>query len=403
MDRLNTLIYLSVAALVAFFAKRFANRVGIPTVTSYVIVGVIMGISVLKIFQPQILNRLDIVNDFALGVIGFTIGSEFKRSTFQQLGKSIILIALFEASMAFIMVTIFITLMNPSKVYQALIMGAVASATAPAATVYVIQQYKTKGPLTSTILAVVGIDDAFALIIFVFAAGLAKSIMRAEHISILHILLSPIIDISLSIGLGILSGIVFSWLFKKVRYADDLLLGIASFILLILGISEKFHFSGLLAVMAFAMVCTNANPMLTNRSKKILDGISPILYAFFFIFAGAHLNVDLLPTIGFMGLVYFLSRAIGKMGGASFGAIIGKAPPTVKKYVGFALLPQVGVAIALAIIVKKEFGSGAYGETGVNLATLVINILLFTTIITEIVGPLLTKFALTKAGERPGS
>ena len=165
MDSLNVLIYLSIASFIAFLSKRATSKIGMPTVTGYVIAGVILGTSLLGIFHSKTLEHLNIINDFALGIIGFTIGSELHREVFKKLGRPIFIIALFESCMAFIVVTVSIYLIDPSRLYQALILGAVASATAPAATVYVIQQYKTEGPLTSTILAVVGIDDAFALII----------------------------------------------------------------------------------------------------------------------------------------------------------------------------------------------------------------------------------------------
>ncbi|MBN2030444.1 cation:proton antiporter [bacterium] len=400
MGELNTLIYLACAAIVAFCVKRLTGKIGIPIVTGYVIVGVIMGISLLRIFHTESLDRLDIVNDFALGIIGFTIGSELRREIFVRLGKSIILIALFESTLSFLVVTVSIFLLDPSKVYQAFILGAVASATAPAATVYIIQQYKAKGPLSSTILAVVGIDDAFALIIFVFAAALSKGLLKAEHVSLLSILLPSILEILLSLVSGGLLGFGFIWLFQKVRYPDDLLLGTGAFVLFLLGFSQQFHLSGLLSTMTFGAVVSNLNPMLTNRSSKVLENVSPLLFAFFFIFAGAHLDVGLLPQIGVVGLVYLVARIAGKIGGARLGATIGRAPSVVKKYAGFSLIPQVGVALALAIIVRKEFGSGDFGEPGRLLASVVINVLLFTTIITEIVGPLLTKYALTKAGER---
>lgn len=395
----NVLITLAVAAFVAYFVRRFTGKIGLPIVTGYVIVGVLLGISLLKVFRPEVLDRLDVINDFALGIIGFTIGSELRREVFQKLGRSIILIALFESIAAFILVTTSMYLLDPTRFYQALILGSVASATAPAATVHVIRQYKAQGPLASTIMAVVGIDDAFALIIFVFASVVAKGMLSAEQISILRIFMAPLVEIVLSIGVGVICGFIFSWLFKKVRYPDELLLGIAAFILLILGIAHQFHLSGLLSAMTFGCVVSNMQSMLTNRSMKILENISPLLYAFFFIFAGSHLNVSLLPAIGLTGLVYLVVRALGKIGGASLGAVVGKAPRTVKKYIGFALIPQVGVAIALAMMVRKEFGHD-FGDRGAALASLVINVLLFTTIVTEVAGPLLTKHALTKSGER---
>lgn len=397
---MNLLILLAITALTAYLIRRLTGWLEIPTVTGYVLLGVVLGVSMLRIFHEETLQHLDLVNDLALGLIGFTIGSELRREIFQKLGKPIFLIALFESFCAFILVTLVIFILDPSRIYLALILGAVASATAPAATVYVIQQYKTKGPLTSTILAVVGIDDAIALMIFVFAAAMTKSVLSTEHLSAMHIILTPFYEISLSMILGIVLGLLFVWLFRKVRFPDDLSLGVIGFILLGLGISEHFHLSGLLAIMAFGAVSSNMNLMLNNRSGKVLEQFSPILYACFFIFGGAHLNLALLPKVGILGLVYLITRMAGKMGGATLGAWIGRAPSTVKKYIGFALIPQVGVAIALAILVNKEFGTGKFGEPGMQLADVVINVLLFTTIVTEIVGPVLTKVALTRAGER---
>lgn len=397
---MNTLFILALTILAAYFIKKVTGRIGIPIVTGYVIIGVILGTSSLKLITAHTLDHLNIVNDFSLGIIGFTIGTELRKDLFRRLGKSILMIAIFEAVSAFILVALFIYILDPSKLYQAFILGAVASATAPAATVYVIQQYKSKGPLSSSIMAVVGIDDAIALIIFVFAMVMAKGLMGAEHISVGSVLLAPVLEIAASVLSGAGLGAFFTILFRKVRYPDDLILGCAAFILFNLGIAEHFHLSGLLSVMAFGAFVTNMNPMLTNRSAKVLENLSPVLFACFFIFGGAHLDISLLPQVGLLGLVYLLARAAGKIGGATLGAVVGKAPAVVRKHIGFSLIPQVGVAIALAIMVNKEFGTGLYGEDGINLSVLVINILLFTTIITEIAGPLLTKHALTRSGER---
>lgn len=399
MTDLNSLVILAITLLMAYFVKRLSGKVGLPIVTGYVLTGVVLGISILNILHVHALQDLDLVNDLALGLIAFTIGSELRRSVFRELGRSILIIAIFEGSVAFAFVTGVMLLINPDKLYQALILGSVASATAPAATVYVIQQYKAKGPLATTILAVVGIDDAIALTIFVFASAIVRSILGSTHISAGILFFRACLDIGLSLMLGGLSGLIFVQLFRKVRFPDDLLLGTGAFILLNLGIAGHLHLSGMLSVMTFAAVVSNLNIMLNNRSSRILEGFAPVLYACFFIFGGAHLNFALLPKIGWIGLAYLLSRAAGKIGGASLGASIGKAPKNIQKYIGFSLLPQVGVAIALAIMVRKEFGQPQYGDAGSELAALVINVLLFTTIITEIIGPYLTKWVLGRAGE----
>ncbi|MFC1569760.1 cation:proton antiporter [bacterium] len=397
---LNTLIVLAITILMAYFVKRLSNRIGLPIVTGYVLTGIVFGISLLNIIGDESLQSLDLVNDFALGLIGFTIGSELRRNVFRELGRSILLIAFFEAVITFALVSGVMLIFAPDKVYQALILGAVASATAPAATVYVIQQYKAKGPLTSTVMAVVGIDDAIALTIFVFASALARSMLLSTHISLFALFIHSLIEIGLSLALGVCMGLLYIILFRKVRFPDDLILGTGAFILFDLGIAAHFHLSGLLSVMAFGAVVTNMNPMLSHRSTRVLENFSPILFACFFIFGGAHLNIALFPKVGLIGLIYLITRSAGKIGGASLGAWLGKAPQAVRKYVGLTLIPQVGVAIALAIMVRKEFGQSMYGQAGTDLSVLVINVLLFTTIITELVGPFLTKWALGKTGEK---
>jgi Kef-type K+ transport system membrane component KefB len=234
----------------------------------------------------------------------------------------------------------------------------------------------------------------------VFVSAVVKGMLKSQNVPLFHTLMMPALEICLSIIVGTAVGIVFVYIFRKIRYSDDLLLGTAAALLALMAVSRTYNLSGLLAAMAFGTVVSNLNVNLIRRSAKVLENVSPLIFAFFFIFAGAHLDVGLFPVIGLTGLVYLLSRMTGKIAGASLGALIGKALPQVRKYIGFSLIPQVGVALALAIMVQHEFAGGEYGETGERIAVVVINVLLFTTVITEIVGPLLTKWALSKAKER---
>lgn len=398
---MNNILILSLALVLAIFAYRITNKLNLPIVVGYVLLGVIFGKSMVGLFSQQFINDVDILNDLALGAIAFTIGSELKKSVFQKLGKSIFFIVFFEAFGAFLLVSIGMYFMYPDKLYQALVLGAVASATAPAATVVVLNQYKAKGPLTSTILAVVGIDDAISLIIFSFSVSVAKVLIKGGTLSVAKILIHPVVEIIIAVTIGIVIAYLVNLFFRKLRSPDQVLIRIATAILLIIGLSKQFHFSELLSIMAFGSALVNLNPIFDNRAlSTITISIGPLLYAFFFILAGARLDIKLLPVVGVMGLVYTLLRAAGKLGGATLGAILGKAPTVVRKYTGMGLIPQVGVAVALAILVDKMFGGGQYGPQGNELAEIVINVLLFTTIITEIVGPLLTRYAITKAGER---
>lgn len=397
---MNTVLMIGIVLAVAILGELVAEKLKLPVVVGYVVFGVLFGKSVIGVFSADFINNTAIINDFALGLMAFTIGAELKKSLFVKLGKSIFFIVFFEASLAFVFVTLTMYFLNPDKLYQAIILGAMASATAPAATIAVIQQYKAKGPLTSTILAVVGIDDAMSLIIFAFAATFAKSLMSGAHLSIIKVIVHPVIEISIALALGISFAFLSNIFFKKIRNPEKLSIRVAAVIAILLGLSNLLDVSELLSIMAYAATLVNINPILTNRSTGIVKHFEPIFYALFFILAGANLDLSLFKTIGLMGLFYTLARGIGKYAGGSIGATLGKAPVKVRKYVGLGLFPQLGVAVGLAIVVNKMFGMGDYGEAGKMLSKIVLNILLFTTIITEIVGPLLTRYAIIKAGEQ---
>ncbi len=399
MGELSLLFYLGVVFIVSYFAKLLAQRLKIPEVTAYVITGVILGISTLKFLNSKLLEEMRDLPTVALGIIAFLIGIELRGSVIKKLGKAIVSIVIFESLGAFFVVFGIFSFVFNGEIYKALLLGSVAAATAPAATVAVIKQYGAKGPLTTTILAVVGIDDAVALIIYVFASSFSKSIMKGVNVSVWKVVSTALGSIGLSVLIGFALAFVYLFVFRNVRNEDSIEVGLAGFILVILGVCEKLGVSELLAVMVFAAVLSNFSPVLTRRSENVVRKLAPVFLVAFFVFGGAHLNIYLIKDIGLIGLFYFLARSFGKIAGASFGAFLGRASSTIKKYIGLALLPQVGVALALALSIHREFGMGQFGDAGRKMATMIINILLFTTIITEVVGPLLTKFALKKAGE----
>ncbi len=392
-------LYLSAIFLAAYATKVAVNKLKIPEVTGFVLLGVILGVSVVNLLTPEILHKFSPISTIALGMIAFTIGIELKVDVIKKLGKSIFAIVICESLGTFAIVFSVLNYLFHAELNTALLLGAVASATAPAATVAVIKQYKTKGPLTSTILAVVGLDDAAALIIYVFVEGFVSSKILGTSIAIPTMLLGALISILEAFGIGIICAIIYVLILKKVKNNEQIMLLLVAFLLGLIGISEYLGVSELLATMAFGAVIVNTSPVLSKKSSNIVTGLSPIFITAFFILGGANLNIALIRKIGVLGLFYFGARSIGKTLGASIGARIGKAPKSVKKYVGFALLPQVGVALALALAINKEFTLPKYGSAGATMATIVINVLLFTTIITEIVGPLLTRYALKKAGE----
>jgi Kef-type K+ transport system membrane component KefB len=395
----NPFIYLGIIFFAAFLTREFTKKIRIPEVTGYVLVGVVMGVSLLRILGPSILEHLSAVSTVALGIISFIIGVELRLDIIRKLGKSILMIVIFECFAAFALVYFVLLELFPEDPYLALLLGSVASATAPAATVAVIKQYKAKGDLTSTIMAVVGIDDAVALIIYVFASGIVKAGLTGATTQFLPIFGKTLLSIGESLLLGWAAARMLRLFVGSSRDNDSIQLMIAAAVMALLGISELLGNSELLAIMAFGSILVNTAPTLTRRGSPIVENFSPLFLAAFFLLGGAHLDVRVLGQVGIMGLVYFGARSAGKIGGAFLGAFIGRAPKKIRKFIGLTLLPQVGVALALALSINKEFTKPEYGAVGLQIAHYIINILLFTTIITEIIGPLLTRFALQKAGE----
>jgi Kef-type K+ transport system membrane component KefB len=393
------LLTLGLALFVGYFAKLLVNKFRIPDVTGYVTLGVLGGVLLSKT-APGLIDSVEIISDLALAIIAFIVGHELRRDVIAKLGKAIFCIAILEALSAAVLVFCAVYFTGLVELHTALIMGAIASATAPAATVFVIHQYKSQGPLTSTILAVVGIDDAIALIIYVFASTMAKGTFTGTKFSVMTLLI-PVVSIFFSVLFGLLAGVLFRWLFKNVRDRDKVSIGLAAALLLLMGGAERLHISELLSVMTFSAFITNTSPVLARRSGEIIESFTPVFMPLFFIFAGAHLDVTKISTILVVCLVYTAARATGKIGGASLGGALGGAPPVVRKFAGMGLIPQIGVAVALALAVKREFGdpNSIYGENGAKMASLIINVLLCSTVITESIGPLLTRFALIRSGE----
>lgn len=387
---MNPFISLGVALIVGILFGKLMNSLKVPAVAGYVIAGLIVGTSGFNIVNGEIIEKLSFLSDFALGIIAFNIGSELKISVIKNLGKSIFVIAFCEALGAFILVTSVMLLLK-QDIAIALILGAVSSATAPAATVMVLKEYKAKGPLTSTLLGVVAIDDAICLMIYGIASSVAKVFVKHEVVTLDKVLIHPIMEIIVSVLVGGALGILLTYLLKVAKNDGEVLPFVTGIIILLVGIATTFHLSPLLSAMALGVIVANVSTN-SRRAFSSVESFSPPIIAAFFTLAGSRLDISLLPHIGVIGVAYLLFRIIGKIGGASLGGIISKAPDVVKKNIGFGLLSQVGVAVGLAIVVNKEFPGTALGSS-------VITILLATTIITEIVGPIATKKAIIKAKE----
>lgn len=389
---MNGFICVGLALILGILCGKLMNKMNFPSVPGYIIAGLILGVSGINLINSDYLNSLAFISDFALGIIAFNIGSELNFQVLKKMGKSIVIIAIFESLGAFILVTgVLLALKQP--IANALVLGAVSSATAPAATVMVLKELKAKGPLTSTLLGVVAVDDAVCLIIYAVAASIAKVFIKHESLTLNKVILLPLLEIVGSILMGALLGFALAFLLKQAKNNTELLSFVLGTIILLAGISQWLHLSPLLACMSLGIVIANFSGN-ANRVFHKMDDFGPPIIACFFVLAGARLNIGLIPQIGFVGVFYLLFRIIGKVSGAAIGAKIAKAPDAVAKNLGFGLISQVGVAIGLAITVQREFA-------GTEMAQIVLTVLLATTIITELVGPLLTKKAVIRAGEVP--
>jgi Kef-type K+ transport system membrane component KefB len=393
---MGILFFVGLAIIFGFIGGKFSNRLKFPAVVGYLLVGLIIGPSFFNILNLKLLENLGIFNDLALAIVAFVIGSELRVNTLQRMGKSIITIIFSESFGAFMLVAFGVYLLT-HKLYMALIFGAMAPASAPAGTAVVLQEYRAKGPLTDALYAVVGLDDGLAIMIYAFAASLARLLLTKETFSFIEILKGPLTEIVGAIILGSISGIILGYLIKRLHRENEVLTASLGIILICTGLSEYFHISLILANLTLGMAFTNLFLFSSRRVSDAINRITLPVYIIFFVIAGAHLQIHLLPAMGLLGLTYIGCRVAGLMGGAFFGATVSKAESVIRKYLGLGILSQAGVAIGLAILVTREFS--CLGKVGQDLSLTVINTIAATTIIFEIIGPIGTKIAISKARE----
>ncbi len=405
---ISDLTLLGAAIIVAFYAGKAVRFAKLPSLIGYMIVGVILGPSVLHLFDDSSMERLTFITQIALGFVAFSIGSELSLSSLRRLGAGIISIIFAESFGAFFVVVIALYLLT-RDLPMSLIFGSMAPASAPAGTVAVIQEYRSKGSLTKALYAVVGFDDGLAIIIFGFAAAVAKRllIMEASGVSesTLGALLDPAKEIGLSLIVGGAAGFLFYHLVKRLHNNRDILILASGFILVCTGLSIRWHLSLILTNMVVGLVLANTrHESLLHRVTNPLLDVMPLLFVLFFCLAGAHLMLSSLPALGVIGMVYVLGRSAGLIGGARIGAAFGHMEDKIKKYVGLGILSQAGVAIGLSLIVKHEFTllDAKYNlPHALKIGSSVLATITATCIFFEIIGPIFTKIALKKAGEIP--
>ena len=387
MEEPNLFLALAVILLSGLLCGRLVKHLRLPNVTGYLLAGLLLGPYAIGFLQEGFVSRLDFISEMALAFIAFSIGGEFKASYFRRVGATPIVIAIFEGLGAVIAVVAALLAAGQNLPFS-LILGAIASATAPAATVMVIKQYKAKGPLTSTLLSVVALDDAVALIAFGFSVALAKNLTGAGA-SIMASLGEPVLEVGLSLVLGAALGAAFLIPLRFFKKDSNRLCIAIAFIFLGTALADMLGASALLTnmVMGAALVnlCKSAPDIF-----RIADSVTPPIFMMFFVVSGAELNLAVLPTVGVAGIVYIVMRVAGKWLGATLGAAVMRAEPVIKKYLGPTLIPQAGVAIGLTLVAQ---------DVVPEYAPAIRAIVLCGTLIYEIFGPMVAKLCLTRAGE----
>ncbi len=407
---MNILLSISIALLAGLLMTRIFKPMRLPAVTAYLIAGILIGpyclgavgVSGLGFSSYEEVASLGIISEITLGFIAFSIGSEFRMSELKKIGKQTLVIGVLQAVAATLLVDLAlfgVMLLLPSKLSsaQVLTLGAIATATAPAATLMVVRQFKAKGPLTSLLLPIVALDDAVGLVVFAVSFGVAKS-LHFGSLDIVSILVNPFLEILLSLLLGAAMGMLLTFserFFNSNTNRLNMTIAIVTFATALSQLSFSvgslhFGFSSLLVAMMLGTVFCNRCPLSEDLMKASDKWTSP-LFALFFVISGAELELDVFLDIAIVGigLVYIVFRCLGKYFGSYFSAKVTGCDRSICRYLGVTLFPQAGVALGMCTLAMQ------LGDEG----NLIRNITLFAVLVYEIFGPLATKWALTRAGD----
>lgn len=384
---MNATLSFGFILLAGLLCAKFIGRMKFPSVTAYLVLGILIGPSIFSFISENVINASGFISNVALSFIAFALGQSFSIESFKKIGKPILLISILGSCGAWILVTLSLWLVLRQPFSLSILFGAIASATAPAATLMVVQEYRAKGIFTDTLLGVVAIDDAWCLIIFSISLAIVKAIYT--HAFSIMTLVSPLLEVFGALLLGAGTAWVIKKLSHYIRTQAELLTYTLGFILLNAGLANYLNLSILLTNMFMGAALVNID----RASSKFFDStrlIESPLYLLFFVLAGASLEVNLLVKLGIIGTVYIIARSFGKICGASLGAKISGAPSHIRRYMGIALLPQAGVALGTALVAKSVFP---------ELGGIIITTIVATTVIYELFGPICAKIALEKAGE----
>jgi len=388
----NPILSLAIIFILGFFSSRLTKKLKIPTITAYVVLGIVLSPSVLNVLSVDLLSGSDVISNIVLGIIAFSLGESFSLTTLRRVGKAVIGISITGAIVPWFFVAFALWFLFGQPFYIALIFGAIASATDPAAIVTITQEYKSKGDFTDTLLGVVAIDDAWGLMIFGLSLALANSFIHdnGHFIGVIKDISRAFAEILGSLAMGAVVALIFNKFSGFIRTSKDRLIYTLGFLFLTIGSALVVHFSILLSCIAFGAVLINTNKLSYDFFRSLREIDSP-LYLIFFVLAGASLKINVLGSAIFLTFGYIIFRVAGKIAGAFLGSKFVSASPVIRQYIGLALIPQAGVALACALVAKHVIG-GSWGDK-------ILLITIASTVFFELIGPWITKKSLVKAGE----
>ncbi|SFK41714.1 Kef-type K+ transport system, membrane component KefB [Marinilactibacillus piezotolerans] len=383
------MFYVALTLLVGSLFGRLAAMIKLPTVTGYIFGGLLLGPSFFHIMPENVVESMDIISEIALAFISFTIGLSFKASYLRRVGLTPLIIAALESTLAAVLVASSLFLIGTDPAF-ALIMGAIAAATAPTSILLVMKEYRAKGPVSEMLKSVAALDDATALILFGFSSTAVKILVNTgENINILSSIFQPIFSVFLSLAIGAIIGFIMKYPLKYTKTSGQKLTLLIAFVFLTSSVSVGLGVSELLAAMMTGTVLTNISSD-APQMGEFSDRFTPPIFLMFFVLAGAQLNIHIIPTVGLIGIMYTVFRIVGKVTGAYFGSLLMRTPKVVRNYLGFMLLPQAGVGIGLITI-----SAGILPEYADQIRTVVLS----ATLLYEFSGPVITKIVLRKTGE----
>jgi len=397
---MSSILAVAILIIAGYLGSLLATKIKFPRVTGYLLIGMLLSPSVFRIIPKEFIHASpDIITNVALGIIAYLIGGSLEIKTLRKLKKSLFSITIFQALAAWLFVTLLIVILGPFVIKGnsqfilplAIVIGAVSCATAPAATIAIIHQYRARGPLTTTLLDVVALDDVVAIIAFAFAIAMADVlVIGREAISLSKMILNPLGIIFGSLILGIILGLLLTYLGRFVKRKQMFLVLVIGIILLGCGLSNLLGLSGLLTNMAVGFMVVNR--VRHHQMFNVINDIEELVFAIFFTYAGCHLDFEVMKLGGILAILIVIGRFLGKYLGTRLGATISQAPDVIKKYLGLGLLPKAGVTVGLVLLAQD---SPSFSQVG----SLMVNAVLASVIINELIAPPLTKYAIFKAGE----